>query len=266
MELLQNMLPMNFSRLKSIEAKAGGSPLALWWMTKEGLKDSPAMLWGRVFHARLLTPLTYDEEVAVWQGEGTKASKAYKAWAAEQEARDIVSAEVWDKIQLAHTQAQSNPAVAQSLRLSQAEAVSDVCVREVRRYGTIEGTHVAGTPDCWHEGTLSDVKTTASTLDQRTLGRLVTDRYTHVQLAMYDELLRQDGFEVKRHEVVFQQSKAPYDSRVVEIPSWLIRDGARILLRWLDEANYCIANNVWPGLSTTCDELQIPTFYEEEGK
>lgn len=69
----------NWSLLKHIDT----SPAAYKWARDNDRPDTAALKMGRYIHALIFEPDTIAQDYAVFTGDGTRASKEYKAFAAE---------------------------------------------------------------------------------------------------------------------------------------------------------------------------------------
>lgn len=250
---------INFSRLKYIEEADGGSPLAVVNATLNPMADSAPLRWGRCLHVALLEWELFDERIVVYPGKA-RSGNSWKQFKADHADDEILLPQERESILLARNMVLRNDAAVGALALDDRPAT-----KEVRIYDNIAGVACAGTPDVFtiDDGILTDLKTTGALLTMSSIERLVFSRHTHVQLAMYSELLTQTGVDVRGYRIVYVQSHKPFDSRVIEVPVEVVRMGARVLQGWLDQYAYCLEQNQWPGLSTTIDELTIPSWYEE---
>jgi len=78
---------LNYSNFKHLRV----SPLHYQHRLNEPKKDMPAWAMGRLIHALVFEPFTFDEAFMVWEGRKDKRTKAYKEALEEAAGRDIVS-------------------------------------------------------------------------------------------------------------------------------------------------------------------------------
>ena len=85
---------VNWSTLKEMLR----SPKHYLHATQNKRPDTAALAAGRFVHAAVFEPDTLDRDFAVYAGDGTRASKEYKAFAAEHAGKTILKADEADPL------------------------------------------------------------------------------------------------------------------------------------------------------------------------
>jgi hypothetical protein len=173
---------------------------------------TPAMRWGTLAHAALLEPARFAAAVAVWEG-GRKAGKEWAAFADAHQGKEIVTPDELARLEAMQAAARANGDA--RLFISRVEAVETPMVWESQHAGV---GLCKGRPDCIGDGFIGDYKTARDISPRRLFAQFASLGYAH-QLAWY-----RDGFQtISRHSVntcwiLAQQSVAPYECGVIEIP------------------------------------------------
>lgn len=115
--------------------------------------------------------------------------------------------------------------------------------------------------DLWCEelGVLADLKTTDSVVPQdfaATVGRL---RY-YIQAAHYINGVRSCGKKINSYRIIAVENKPPYDCVVYELDEEAIKQGFAVLMDVYDSLAFCEATDMWGGVSSNLERLELPKW------
>lgn len=223
---------------------------------------SPAMRWGTLAHLAMLQPTEFAATVAVWDS-GRKAGAMWQAWAASNEGKQIVTPDELSRLEA--MQAACRASADARFFVSKVERVEVPMVWESQHKGV---GLCKGRPDCTGSAFVGDYKT-ARDIEPRTLyGQFERLGYLH-QMAWYcDGVETLTGRQVATVLVLAQQSVAPYECGVIEIPvkmlvSTLGADGLHDDDTCLSIARHyraCEAMDSFPGRYVGVTEYERPQW------
>jgi len=78
-------------------------------------KPTASQAFGTAVHCRVLEPFDFPSRYVVWEGEGSKRTKAYKEWAAQQEGRIVLEPEELERVEACAAAVLAHPWVADLL-------------------------------------------------------------------------------------------------------------------------------------------------------
>lgn len=221
----------------------------------------------RAAHCAVLEPEHFDRDFAVWTGEGTRASKAYKAWAAENEGRTLLKSDEYDQINAVAEAVRAHP-VAGPVLASPGWAELSVKWTDARTGLACKGRLdwlAPFSPLDPSRPAIYDLKQIDST-DPRRVAYHVSRMGWHVQAAHYSAAVETLSGTAPDYFVVVVESKAPHDVAVYH----LHREGAlylgqRTRDRWLDQVVECRKTDRWPGRLPELTELVLPEWMAADG-
>ena len=248
---------VNWSRLKHISRSPAHFRHAL---TAEG-KDTPARAFGRLAHLAILEPELF-ARVPTWTG--ARRGREWEAFRAENEGRDIATADDRDRAAAIAEAVRAHPTASQYVTGGRAE-VTALWTHETP---PVEGSGLPGFAfDCKARldyvaekvGALVDVKTCRDASPDA-FGRDVWNLQYHVQAAWY-----RDGFAAATGRtlpfvIVAVETEPPHVVQVYRVPDWILDEGRstyRALLGLLDR---CKRERHWPGYATGELELMLPRW------
>jgi hypothetical protein len=173
---------------------------------------TPAMRWGTLAHAALLEPARFAAAVAVWEG-GRKAGKEWAAFADAHQGKEIVTPDELARLEAMQAAARANGDA--RLFMSRVEAVELPIVWQSAHKGV---GMCKGRPDCIGHGFIGDYKTARDIDSRRLFSQFASLGYAH-QLAWYrDGRQSTTGQSVTTCWILVQQSVAPYECGVIDMP------------------------------------------------
>jgi hypothetical protein len=260
----QALAGVNWSTLGKMRA----SPAHYLHATTAHREPTAAQATGSAVHTLVLEPGEFAARYAVYDGEGTRASKEYKAFAAEvAECVTIIKRGEMDEINAMATAIDVHPAAGPLFNSGWAE-------RSFTWSDTVTGIECKGRTD-WlcADGIVSgdagqpdrqrvilvDLKTSRST-DPREFGRDAARYGYHLQLAHYAAGLRANGLEVSQVLVVVVETEAPWDVCVFEITDDQLAVATAEVAALLERVKECRASGEWPGRSSEITPLDLPAW------
>ena len=272
---------VNCSSFGYIDPDRDGCPL-IWRANEIGegepRKDSPALSFGRAFHAAILTPEEYAKEfVYLHEGiqhdlfqealaTGSKAKKfsrslsTYKVWIAKQaeEGKTVLDLDQVERI----GDMQDSLNRVQSLRNFLAHDDLETELSLFARLTDHRGNEVAckGRVDALLPGDQClDLKTVASA-SPMALGQFIPRFKIHVQAAFYLDLLNANAYDCDHFAFAFIDKRKPHPVTYWKTPDHLIDLGRReykTFLGWIHDGR---KTNHWPGHSAM---IEFPGWFEK---
>lgn len=232
--------------------------------------QSDALLFGRAFHAALLTPAEFQANYVTFDGDRrTAAGKAQYADLMEKHAGSVMKAGDMDTILQMRLSAMENP-VAQSLLsvpgdpeltiLWNCEGVLaksriDKYIDKRNEYG---GDH-----EMTGGGILVDLKTTRNAHPDAFSKSIYQYGY-HRQAAFYLYAARTMGLTAHRFVFIAIEKERPYGVAVYELTQEALSQGLSEALDLVAVYRTCLASNQWPAYGTDIIEVGLPTWAQEE--
>lgn len=228
-----------------------------------------AQVTGSAVHALVLEPETFREHYAVYEGDGTRASKDYKAFAAQQP--DTVTtilkldeyAEVVAMADAVDTHHAAGPLFTSGwaeMSFTWTDSATGIACKGRTDWlchdGWVSGD--AGKPSR-KRVILVDLKTSTSA-DAREFGRSAARYGYHMQLAHYRAGLVANGYEVSQVLIVVVESSAPYDVCVYEITDDQLAKASAEVAALLARVKECEESGEWPGRCDEITPLDLPAW------
>jgi exodeoxyribonuclease VIII len=260
---------VNWSRLKLMQR----SPRHYRDGYAEAGKDSAARRLGRLVHLLTLEPELAPIAVAVWRGQGTRASKAYKEWAAAlPDGVEEVTESEYDAAAGMADSVRAHPVASVLLSAGEAEVVlhwvEDVDGHPVTCKGRADWLVRSATPEqaaavgCEVGAPiLLDLKTCGS-VDPREVRRYAASQMTHGQMAHYaagvESML---GRPLGAAVMVSVETRAPHDVACdLMPPDEALYGGSLLRMALLRRLVECERNDEWPGTAPALRRLDLPAW------
>jgi exodeoxyribonuclease VIII len=245
---------VNWSLLKHM----GDSPLAYRHALENGTPDTDALALGRITHALVFEPETFQHDYAIWTG-GRRAGKEWEAFAERHAHQTILRDE--DVIE-AHDMAEAvkrHPLVRGYLAGGEFE-------RGLQWTDERTGLPCKARPD-WllsRRRILLDLKTAAS-IEGRRFGAAAARYGYHCQLAHYAAGVRAAlGWEPAAVKLVVVEKRPPHDVAVFDVGPEDLELGADEVRALLQRLRECKDTDTWPGRYTGEQALALPAYIHGE--
>ena len=244
---------VNWSTLKAIRE----SPKHYRHALDNPRKDSPALLLGRALHTLVLEPHKFGAEYAVFSGDGTRASKEYKAFAGANEGRTILKADEFDGILSASLALREYAPAAEYLTAP--DAISERSIMWPDR-GT--GLLCKARPDLVVPSlrAVVDVKSTASA-DPHRFGLLAGRMGYQLQMEHYAAGVEAVyGWEPERIVFLVVEVDPPHDTGALMMDGLHRRQARKDLDALLALLAECRRTDTWPGRYPSAGYIQLPDY------
>jgi len=260
---------VNWSRLKLLSR----SPRHYRYGYEEASRDSAARRLGRLTHLLVLEPERAEEQVAVWRGPGTRATKAYKEWAAALPpgVEEVTEAELAAAQGMADA-VRAHPVAGVLLAHGEAEVAlswtEDVDGQAVACKGRVDWLVSEATPEQAAvlgvrpgDVILLDLKTCGS-VAAREVARYAASQMTHGQLAHYAAgIAHHVGRAPAGVVMVSVETRAPHDVACDLLPTDEALYGGELLrMSLLRQLVACEAADHWPGVAPAMRTLTLPAW------
>ena len=228
---------------------------------------SPAMRWGTLAHRALLEPAAFAGSVAVWRG-GRKAGREWAAFVTEADGMDIVTPDELERLEAMQAAARANKDA--RLFVSRIELAEFPIAWQSDHSGV--GLCKAR-PDAVGTGFVGDYKTARDITPRYLFSQFHRLGYAH-QLAWYrDALQTTRGESVNTVWILVQQSVAPYECGVIEMPPAVLdvamgltdSDNEDSCLAIARHYRACEAVGNWPGQWDGVTPYEPPAWATGEG-
>jgi hypothetical protein len=247
--------PLRFSTIKHVAT----SPLHFRAAVERRLKSGTESLLrrGSVGHCLLYEPDKFKDRYVIWTGGGTRATKAYKEFAAPHEQQELTVLQPSEYTIGRGIVAGINAHPVAASLLSDSKAIV-----EQRIFWTDPetGIEMGGTPDyvSVRDGILLDLKT--SGLDDHRFRSWAARAFLHAQLALYSDGLAAQGIEVTRRYWIMAEAAEPFDVIVYEVSDTAIDEGRTRYRGWLERIRECTESGVWPGRAPEAVYYDLPEW------
>lgn len=252
---------VNWSSLKHLSPKHGGSPLRYQHALKTESADTAARALGRAAHTLTFEPDRFDLDYAVWT-EGDRRGKAWLDFKAANGDRTILKADEADTARAIADAVRSSPAVAPYLDGGEYE-------RTVLWHDPTTGLKCKARLD-WinpRRRALVDLKTTVS-IEARRFGLIAARLGYPCQVAHYFEACVNGlGWTPDECVIVAVESSAPHDVGVFVLDDDALTYGSEIVAELLSELAARRKSGRWPGLyRDEPQRLELPAYlFEDDG-
>ena len=227
-------------------------------------EPTPAMRFGSMFHARVLTPNLYVNAYHVMENDSrTKAGKDEKA-RAEGEGLELISQADFNRASAMLQSLHTHPKVDALLsRLPGDPEVSvyweqDVDGEKIQAKGRVDRLAILPSG----EVVAVDLKTTSGALTPDAISRHVATYGYHRQSAWYVHGLACQGLAVNAFVFVFVQTQAPYLCTAVTLDAEAEALGKRECEMAARIYRNCMKSGEWPSYSADIEEVGLPLWYD----
>mgnify|MGYP000346657906 CR=1 FL=1 len=211
--------------------------------------DSESMSFGKLAHAAVFFPDTWQELVKVY--DGIKRGKAWEEFKAALNGAIAVKPDEQEKVVEFLSIYKENTFMRQFI---------DGGEYEMTLTGEIDGVKIKGMVDCYQKnGTIVDLKTTKDASYNEFSKSILKYGY-HIQAACYMELAEQNHLDT--HSFIFcaVESDYPYSSAVYQLRPEDIALGHSQLLKAVRIYKKCTETNKWEGYPEELKEIGIPSW------
>lgn len=227
------------------------------WVDGQEQPESPAFLFGRAYHCRVLEPARFAHDFVVLPDFGDMRSSKNRAardeWLAEHPGVTALPASDAERIEAMYAALMAVPLAAGIMR----DGYSEVTMR-----WTDEPTGIPckARADWWVPGRFfMDLKTTDDA-SPKWFARAIADYGYHVQHAHYCDAARACGQPVRNYLILAQEKEPPYVVGVYHIDAEAEARGFELRDRGLRQLRDCLDTDTWPGYGTGITELSLPAW------
>lgn len=225
--------------------------------------DTPSLLIGRAAHKYMLEKEYFFKEFAVAPNVDRRTKAGKEEWAlfeAENQGKDIISADDFEKIKEMHEALYSTPFVA---KLLSGEKELSYFLEDEKT-----GLIMKCRPDCQTQvgdtHILIDYKTTDNADSDDFMKQAIKLMYD-LQMAYYKDIL--DKVKGVEHSVIFiaQEKNPPYCVNVLEANEYFIKSGRDMYRTMLDTYAECVKTNEWKGyMNGEINTLGLPDWLQKQ--
>ena len=215
-------------------------------------KPQRNLLVGSMTHGIILELDQFDARFAIYTGEGTRRTKAYKEFAEENEGKDVATGNEFAQANATARAVMADPLARELIDATQHE-VTILCEDfEMQCKGRI---------DALGGGLLIDLKTTTS-VEDHAFGRVSAGLHYPGKMSCYRRFVQLVTGELCEVKVIAVETKPPYDVVVFNIPD-IVLDNAweQIESKVMRRLRGCIERDEWPGVANGEErELCVPNW------
>lgn len=231
------------------------------WVDAEDDADTPALAFGRAYHAAVLEPDKFASEYIVLPDFGDMRSSKNRAmreaFKDEHPTATFIDAEDGDKIVAMREALLRHPVVRGILK----DGFPEVTMRWIDPQ---TGVECKARGDWYRPGKFfADLKTTLDASPEAFRRSVVSYGY-HVQHAHYCDGANACGEPVENYLIVAQEKDPPYVAAVYHIDSFAEARGFELRERGLQTMRECIDSDTWPGYGAGITELTLPQWALED--
>lgn len=224
------------------------------WVDAEDDAETPALLFGRAYHCRVLEPERFASEFQTMPDFGDMRSSKNRAvrdeWLVEHPGVTTISADDLERIEAMHAALMQHPVAAGIMR----QGHSEVTMRWVDEP---TGVQCKARADWWLPGKFfMDLKTTLDA-SPKGFARAIDTYGYHVQHAHYCDAARACGQPVQNYLILAQEKEPPYVPAVYHIDAAAEIRGFELRERGLQTMRDCLATDTWPGYGAGITELSL---------
>lgn len=221
-------------------------------------EDTPALLFGRAFHAALLEPEVFESEFVVEPEFGDQrkpANKlARKEWFEEHGAATAIKADDMAQIQAMVASVRAHPLGRQMLREGEPELTVVWQDDETGLKCKCRADYYVSR----HE-LVVDAKSALNASPEQFKRDIVKYRY-HVQDALYRAGFSAADKPVRHFAFLAVEKERPHAVAIYELDSDAIGRGYTATRRNMDTLAECMRKNKWPGYSESIQSLELPPW------
>ena len=219
----------------------------------EPRKETPALTFGTAAHCWILeTDEALYRYVIAPQGIDRRTKDGKAQWAElESSGKTIISAEDAETLENMLASVHGHPVANELL----ADGIAESSV-----FADLLGVNVKCRPDWVHDSTvIVDLKTTDNAGPNAFAKSCASYRY-HVQAALYSDICREIGLDIKAFVFLAVEKNPPYAVSVYELDSDSIEVGRTLYQRNLETYRRCLETDHWPAYSDAIEVLRLPLW------
>ncbi len=242
------MEPLHFSTLKAMAL----SPAHFKHALNNPLEATRSMRVGTILHHLVLGG---QPGVRLVCFDGTRRGKEWEAFKVANEDAEIMTSGEWQEAEL----------MAASVRRD----VPAMSLITGARYEVPLAWESCGLPretrglDIIGPGYIADLKSTQSAEPAR-FGRLAANLFYPEQLADYREACRANAIDAPVAYLIAVENKAPYPVTVHRMPSEVMDNALKRVVKWLESVRACTEADVWPGYAQSVLEFEMPAWADAD--
>lgn len=227
------------------------------WAESPDDDQTPAKVFGKAYHCRVLEPEVFAETYAVMPDFGDMRSSKNRAmrdaWLDERHGLTVISQDFMERIEAMHAALLAHPVAAGIMR----DGRSEVTMRWV---DDVTGVPCKARADWWVESRnlLMDLKTTDDA-SPAAFARSIENYGYHIQHAHYCAGAQACGIPVQHYLILAQEKERPYLPAVYHIDAAAEIRGFELRERGLLTLQRCNETNTWPGYSGI-SEISLPAW------
>lgn len=227
------------------------------WVDGTDDGDTPALLFGRAYHCRVLEPEKFAQLFLVQPDFGDMRSSTNRAkrdaWRDEHPGATFITAEDAERIEAMHAALMKHPVARGIMR----DGHSEVTMRWI---DPLTGVECKARADWWKPGRFfMDLKTTDDA-SPTGFARSVAKYSYHVQHAHYCDGAKACGQPVENYLILAQEKEPPYVAAVYHIDAAAEIRGFDLRERGLQLLRTCLDTDTWPAYGTGITELSLPSW------
>lgn len=230
-----------------------------WIDDAEESTDSPALAFGRAFHAALLEPDIFAAQWTVEPDFGDCRYKEAKAardlWRAENAGKECLSAKDADRIGRMLASVAAHPLASRAIRDGQSEVT-------VRWTDEATGLQCKARADYYVGGKFPYVLDVKTCLDASPseFARSIAKYGYHIQHAHYCEGFRVAGQPLSNYLLLAVESAAPYAVALYHIDAEAEGRGFALRQKAIDSLAACMNTGDWPAYAREITALSLPKW------
>lgn len=231
--------------------------------------DSDALLEGELLHSLLLEPDTVVGRF-VFETQPLKDKNKLSINGGSKEAWDILKAEAKDKglpIISYDMNARANAMAAQVRRHTLWKNLDEFGRKELTLVAEINGVLCKVRLDILlygktMGGVVFDLKTTREKLTTRKIRSTITDYSYHLSAAMYIEVGKALGLDLRGFNWIWVEKSPPHNVRITAATPRMLKVGREEFYKTLDVFKSCCESGTWDSYPIDIEEIDLPSWYE----
>jgi hypothetical protein len=228
------------------------------WLDGAGLKETPALAFGRAFHCCILEPAVFAATYAVVPDFGdcrkTANKEARNAWYAAHDGRTFIEEETLAAIRGMEVAVRKHPAASRILL----DGASEVTLRWTDEH---TGLPCKSRADYYVKSKrlVADLKSTEDASPAAFVRSVANYRY-HVQDALYRDGFRACGEPIDHFALIAVEKTAPHGVAVYTLDEEAVAKGYSLARANIEMMSECLTSDRWPAYSNGVETLSLPRW------
>jgi hypothetical protein len=228
------------------------------WLEGEGMKETPALTFGKAFHCCILEPQVFAATYSVLPDFGdcrVKANKeAKQAWFAANDGRTFISEDMLATIRGMEAAVRKHPAASRILLDGESEVT-------IRWTDESTGLPCKSRADYYvrDKRLVADLKSTEDASPEAFMRSVAKYRY-HVQDALYRDGFRACGEAIDHFALVAVEKEPPFGVAVYTLDADAVAKGYSLARSNIELMSACLCNDSWPAYSNGVETLSLPRW------